>query len=102
MTLGIYYTALHRMLLSCQAGVASCYFEILDEQQKRVCKTVGPSLVSREHLGYCWDFTSLSLFVGITLVDVHLNWLSWFQFLILVGSLIIILTDYMTFFCHDL
>ena len=32
-------------------------------------------------------------FISITLVDVHLNWLSWFHFLILKGALLFILID---------
>ena len=32
---------------------------------------------------------------GITLADVHLNWLNWFHFLILKGGLLIILADRM-------
>ena len=30
-----------------------------------------------------WNVASLSLFIGITLTDVHLNWLNWFHSLIL-------------------
>ena len=33
--------------------------------------------------------------IGITLVDVHLNWLNWFLILILEGGLLIILIDCM-------
>ena len=32
-------------------------------------------------------------FISITLVDVHLNWLGWFHFLILKGALLFILID---------
>ena len=35
--------------------------------------------------------------MGITLVDVHLNWLKWFHFLILQGGLLVILIDCMIF-----
>ena len=35
--------------------------------------------------------------VYITLVDLQLNWLNWFHFLILEGGLLAILIDYMTF-----
>ena len=28
-------------------------------------------------LGHCLNVSSLSLFIGITLVDVHLNWFNW-------------------------
>ena len=33
--------------------------------------------------------------IGIILVDVHLNWLNWFHFLILEGDLLVILMDCM-------
>ena len=35
--------------------------------------------------------------MGITLVDVHLNWLNWFHFLIFKGVLLAILRDCMIF-----
>ena len=36
------------------AGVPSCYMELLDKQQKRICRTVGPSLTaSYEPLAHC-------------------------------------------------
>ena len=35
--------------------------------------------------------------VGITLVDVYLNWLNWFHFIILKGRLLVILIDYLIF-----
>ena len=35
--------------------------------------------------------------MGILLVDVYLNWLNWFHFLILEGGLLIILIVYMIF-----
>ena len=37
----------------------------------------------------------VSLSIGITLVDVHLLWLNWFHFLILVGDPLVILIEYM-------
>ena len=56
----------------------------------------------------CWPFTcclpwiisSLTecsqlrlIYIDITLVDGHLNWLNWFHFLFLVGGLLIVLID---------
>ena len=35
--------------------------------------------------------------MGITFVDVHLNGLNWFHFLILMGGLLVILIDCMIF-----
>ena len=41
--------------------------------------------------------TSISLFSRYTLVDVHLNWPNWFNFLILEGGLLNILMDCIIF-----
>ena len=35
--------------------------------------------------------------IGITLVDVLLNWLNWFHFLFLEGGLLVILIDFLIF-----
>ena len=88
------------------AGAPSCYLELLDKLQKRICRTVGPSLAAcREPLAHRRNVASLSLFYryyfgGITsigITDVHLNWLNWFPFLILEGDLLVILIDRMIF-----
>ena len=43
--------------------VPSCYLELLGKLQKRICGTVGPSLVaSLEPLTHCRNVVSLSLF----------------------------------------
>ena len=45
------------------AGSPSCYLELLDELQKRICRTVGPSLAaSLEPLAHRRNVASLSLF----------------------------------------
>ena len=45
------------------AGAPSCYLELLDKLQKRLCKTVGPSLgASLEPLAHRRNAASLSLF----------------------------------------
>ena len=45
------------------AGAPSCYLELLDKLQKRICRTVGPSLAaSLEPLVHCRNVASLSLF----------------------------------------
>ena len=45
------------------AGAPSCYLELLDKLQKRICRTVGPSLAaSLEPLAHCQNVASLSLF----------------------------------------
>ena len=75
------------------AAAHSCCLEFLDKLQKRICKTVGPSLAaSLKPLVHRQDFS-----IGITLIDVHLNWLNWFHFLFLEGGLLFILLDFMIF-----
>ena len=45
------------------AGAPICYLELLDKLQKRICRTVGPSLAaSLEPLAHCRNVASLSLF----------------------------------------
>ena len=45
------------------AGAPSSYLELLDKLQKRICRTVGPSLAaSLEPLAHCRNVASLSLF----------------------------------------
>ena len=80
------------------AGAPSCYLELLDKLQKRIYRTVGPSLpASLEPLAHRRNVASLVFSIGITLADVHLNWLNWFHFLILEGGLLVILIDCMIF-----
>ena len=46
-----------------EAGAPSCYLELLDKLQKRICRTVGPSLTaSLEPLAHRRNVASLSLF----------------------------------------
>ena len=62
------------------AGAPNCYLEFLNKLQKGICRTVGPSLaVSFEPLAHHGN------------LDVNLNLFNWFHFLILKGSLLIIL-----------
>ena len=45
------------------AGAPSCYLELLDKLQKRICKTAGHSLAaSLEPLAHHWKVASLTLF----------------------------------------
>ena len=77
-------------------GAPSSYLELFDKLQKRLYWTIGPSHVaSLEPLAHHQNVASLS--IGITLLDVHLNKLNWFHFLILEEGLLVILIDYMTF-----
>ena len=70
-------------------GAPSCYLEMLDKLQKQVCRTVGPSPTA----------SSPSPTV-ITLLDFHLNWLNWFQCLIFMGGLLVILKGCIKDFYH--
>ena len=80
------------------AGAPSCYLELLDKLQKRICRNAGSSLAaSLEPLAHFQNVARLTLFYRYYLVDVHLNWPNWFLFLILVVGLLIILIDCMIF-----
>ena len=82
------------------AGVRSCYSELLQKLQKWICRTVSPSLAtSLEPLAHHRNVASLSLSMGIALVNVHLNWLNWFHSFTLKVGLLVILIDCMIF-CH--
>ena len=71
---------------------------MLDKLQKRVCRTVGPTLASfLEPLNHRKDVASLSLFYRYYFVDVYLNWLKWFHVLFFVGSPLALLVDCMIF-----
>ena len=64
----------------------SCYLDMLDKLQKWVCRAFNPSLAaSLEPLAHHQKVASSSLFFSITQVYIHLNWLNWFTFFILVG-----------------
>ena len=79
------------------AGAPSCYLE-LDKLQKRIWRTVDPSLaVSLEPLAHHQNVASLYFSIVITLADVLQNWLNWFHFLFLEGGLLVILIDCMSF-----
>ena len=63
---------MHGTQLSCQSWCS--YFELLDNLQKRICRTVNPLLAaSLESLAHLQNVASLSLFIGITLKDAHQN-----------------------------
>ena len=80
------------------AGASSCYLELLDKPQKRICRTVCPSLAaSLEPLAHHRNVASLSLFYRYYFGNVLQNWLNWFHFLFLEGGLLIILIDCMIF-----
>ena len=71
-------------------STAVSYLDILDNLQMRLRRTVGPTLAA--------SLSSAQVFfVCITQVDVRLNWLNWFRFLILVGVPLVTLIDCMIF-----
>ena len=65
-TLYLYKSTIHPYMVYCchiWAGAPSCYLELLDKVQKRICQTNGPSLVaSLEPLAHRQNVASLSLF----------------------------------------
>ena len=70
-----------------QAVAPSCCLNMLDKLNAWVRRIVGPSLAtSFVSLNHRRNLVRLSLFysLNISLVDTHLNWLNWFNFLILV------------------
>ena len=76
------------------AGALSSYLDMQDKLQKRVCRTVRPTLAaSLEPLGHVEKYPAEVISIGITLSDVHLNWLDWFLFLAFMGCLLVILID---------
>ena len=80
------------------AGAPTCYLELLDKLQKRILRTVGPSLAaSLEPLAHHRNVASLSLFYRYYFVRCSLNWLNSFLFLILEGDLLNILIECMIF-----
>ena len=53
------------------AGAPSCYLELLDKLQKRIYRTVGPSLAaSLEPLAHHQNGSSLSLFYRYFYIDI--------------------------------
>ena len=92
--LHLYESTIHPCMEYCchvWAGAPGCCSELLGKLQKRICRTVGPSLAaSLESLVHCRNVPSLSFFHR-WLVDIPLNWLNWFLFLILNAGLLVIL-----------
>ena len=96
----LYKSTIHPCMRYCCLvwdGAPNCYLELLDIQ-KRICRTVGPSLaVSLEPLAYHQNVVSLSRFYRYYFGRCFWNWLNWFHFLFLEGGLLIILVDWMIF-----
>ena len=63
LSLQIYHAVIHGYCCHVSAGSPSCYLELLDKLQKRMCRSVGPSLASPlETLAHRRNVVSLSLF----------------------------------------
>ena len=64
----LYKSTIHPCMEYCchvWAGAPSCYLELLDKLQKRICRTFGPSLAaSLEPLAHRQSVAKLSLFYG--------------------------------------
>ena len=64
--LHLYKCTIHPCMEYCchvWAGILSCYLELLDKLQKRICRTIGPSLAtSLEPLAHHRNMASFSLF----------------------------------------
>ena len=80
------------------AGAPTCYLQLLDKLLKQRCRAVGPSFAaSFEPLAHRHNVARLRLLIGITLVNVLQNWLSWFLFLSLEKGLLVILIGCLIF-----
>ena len=80
------------------AGAPSCYLELLDGLQKRICRTVGPSLAaSLEPLAHRRNVASLSLFYRYYFGRCSSELAQLVPLLILEGDLLVILIDRMIF-----
>ena len=98
----LYKSTIHPCMEYCchvWAGAPSCYLELLDKLQKRICRTVGPSLAaSLEPLAHCQNVASLSLFYSYYFgrCSSELASTGSLSFFLVVG-LLIILIDCMIF-----
>ena len=73
-------------------GAPSCYLELLDNLQKRMCRTVGPSCAASLKCGKLKSF--LYSYYFSTYIQ---NWLNWSHFLFLQGGPLVILIDCIIF-----
>ena len=81
-----------------RAAAPSCYLGLLDRLQKRICKTVGPSLAtSLEPLAHHRNVVSLSLFYSYCFVRCSSELAQLVPLPYSQGVLLVILIDCMTF-----
>ena len=80
------------------AGAPSCYLELLDKLQKRLCRTADPSLAaSSELLAHCQTVASLSFFYRYYFGRCSSELAQLVHLCILEGGLLVILIDCMIF-----
>ena len=80
------------------AGVPSCYLELLDKLQKRICRTVGPPLTaSVKPLAHRRNVASLSLFYRYYFGRSSAELAELVPLLFFEGGLLVILIDCMIF-----
>ena len=84
-------------------GAPSCYLELLDSLQKRICSTVGPSLAaSLESLAHRRNMASLSLFYRYYFGRCSSELAQLVPLPFLEGGLLVILIDCMIFLSRSL
>ena len=97
----LYKSTIHPCMEYCchvWAGAPSCYLELLDKLQKRICRTVGPSLTaSLEPLAHCRNVASLSLFYRYYFGRCSSELAQLVPLPFFEGGLLVILIDYMIF-----
>ena len=80
------------------AGASSCYLELIDKLQKRMCRTVGPAFAaSPETLAHHRNVTSLSLFHRSYFGRCSSELTQLVPLFLLEGGLLVILIDCMIF-----
>ena len=72
-----------------RVGAPNCYLELLGKLHMQNCWPF--TCCFSWTLGSLLKYSQLKSSVGITFVDVHMNWLNWFHFVILEGGLLVIL-----------
>ena len=89
---------MYGILSNVWVAAGSCYLELLQKLQKRICRTLGSSLaVCLEPFAHRRNVANLSFSIGISLVDVLQNLINWFHFPFLEGGLLVTLIDCMIF-----
>ena len=97
----LYKSTIHPCMEYCchiWAGAPSCYLDLLDKLQKRICRIVGPSLAaSLEPLAHRRNVASLSLFYRYYFGRCSLELTQLVPLPFFEGGLLVILIECMTF-----